>query len=159
MIIGFDPSTQYVAGNPVWFWGMVTGFPSGASSGSPLASGWTNLQEGFIGAFLANTVAPLADKAICYDMQVFGMSAFHSFRIHSPNAVTGAQTWEVTKIWRGMRCGTSFAKLPDLVIPNSGTDSNSITSEMVEDAIAIVITGMIGLQVESYTIRIRRWVI
>ena len=74
-------------------------------------------------------------------------------------AVTGAQTCEITKLWKGTKCGVSFAKLSDLVIPNTGIDSNAITNAMVEDAIAIVIVGMIGLEVQSYTIRIRRWVI
>ena len=133
-------------------------FGPAAASSSPLAAGWVNLQEAFIGTSLVSVVAPLADKAACYEMQVFGMSDFHSFRIHSPNAVTGAQTWEVTKLWKGTKGGVSFAKLPDLVIPNTGIDSNAITNAMVEDAIAIVIVGMIGLEVQSYTIRIRRWV-
>lgn len=33
MIIGFDQNTQYVAGNPVWFWGATVGFPGGGGGG------------------------------------------------------------------------------------------------------------------------------
>ena len=66
------------------------------------ADSWVTLQEGYIGVALADVVLPAADKALCYDMRVFGISAFHSFRIHSPSSVTGDQTWEVTKLWEGM---------------------------------------------------------
>ena len=66
------------------------------------AATWVTLQEGMIGVALADVVLPAADKALCYDMRVFGISAFHSFRIHSPSSVTGDQTWEVVKLWEGM---------------------------------------------------------
>ena len=66
------------------------------------ATTWVTLQEGYIGDALADVVLPAADKALCYNMETFGFSAFSAFRIHSPSTVTGDQTWEVGKLWRGL---------------------------------------------------------
>ena len=66
------------------------------------ATTWVTLQEGIFGDALADVVLPAADKALCYNMEVFGFSAFSAFRIHSPSSVTGDQTWEAGKLWRGL---------------------------------------------------------
>ncbi len=66
------------------------------------ATTWVTLQEGGFGDALADVVLPAADKALCYNMKTFGFSAFSAFRIHSPSTVTGDQTWEAAKLWRGL---------------------------------------------------------
>ena len=66
------------------------------------ATTWVTLQEGMFGDALADVVLPAADKALCYDMKTFGFSAFSAFRIHSPSSVTVDQTWECSKLWRGL---------------------------------------------------------
>ena len=66
------------------------------------ATTWVTLQEGIFGDALADVVLPAADKALAYNMEVFGFSAFSAFRIHSPSSVTGDQTWEAAKLWRGL---------------------------------------------------------
>ena len=66
------------------------------------ATTWVTLQEGYIGDALADVVLPAADKALTYNMETFGFSAFSAFRIHSPSSVTGDQTWEAAKLWRGI---------------------------------------------------------
>ncbi len=63
---------------------------------------WVTLQEGYIGDALADVVLPAADKALAYNIEIFGFSAFSAFRIHSPSSVTGDQTWEAAKLWRGL---------------------------------------------------------
>lgn len=63
---------------------------------------WVTLQEGIFTDSLADVVLPKADKALCYNMETFGFSAFSAFRIHSPSSVTGDQTWEAGKLWRGL---------------------------------------------------------
>lgn len=60
------------------------------------------LQEGDIGAALANVVVPLADKALTYEMSRIGISAFHSFRIKSDTNVAAERTFELAKIWEGI---------------------------------------------------------
>jgi len=66
------------------------------------ATTWVTLQEGIFGDALADVVLPAADKALAYNMEIFGFSAFSAFRIHSPSSVTGDQTWEAGKLWRGL---------------------------------------------------------
>ncbi len=66
------------------------------------ATTWVTLQEGGFGDALADVVLPAADKALCYNIETFGFSAFSAFRIHSPSSVTGDQTWEAAKLWRGL---------------------------------------------------------
>ena len=52
------------------------------------AATWVTLQEGTFGDALADVVLPAADKALCYDMRVFGFNAFSAIRIHSPKLRT-----------------------------------------------------------------------
>ena len=67
------------------------------------ADTWVTLQEGFIGTSLADAAPPAAGKAQCYDMRVYGFSAFHSFRIKSSvNVGDTLHIWEATKLWEGI---------------------------------------------------------
>lgn len=63
---------------------------------------FATMQEGDIGAALADLGPPAAGKSLTYDMKRIGLSAVHSFRIHVSAAVAAERTFEVTKLWEGI---------------------------------------------------------
>jgi len=65
------------------------------------AATFVTMQEGDIGAALADLKPPAAGKAVTFDMKRIGLSAVHSFRIHVSAAVAAERTFEVTKLWEG----------------------------------------------------------
>lgn len=66
------------------------------------AATFVTMQEGDIGAALADVGPPAAGKSLTYQMNRIGLSAVHSFRIHVSAAVAAERTFEVTKIWEGI---------------------------------------------------------
>ncbi len=67
------------------------------------AATWVTLQAGAIGNALADVAPPAAGKSFCYDSLVYGLPAFHSFRINSSvNVGDALHVWEAIKLWKGM---------------------------------------------------------
>ena len=50
----------------------------------------------------------------------------------------------------------SFARLPDLAIPNGTKPSNALTDAELEDAVAILLIAPAALDGNTYTIQVRR---